>query len=125
MPSNPGNTKDSGNGKPKSTAGSSQGGFHEHKDEAPGASHGSGRVSGGASSRNLRLQLTPEQQQQIRKATGKDASSLELSVADIEDSLDMARSDKSDATGNSSSLRDSSSSSDYSENEEMGSESEF
>ena len=37
---------------------------------------------------NIRLQLTPEQQAQVRRATGRDASSLELSVHDIEDSLD-------------------------------------
>ena len=39
---------------------------------------------------NIRLQLTPEQQAQVRRATGRDASSLELSVHDIEDSLDQS-----------------------------------
>ena len=36
---------------------------------------------------NIRLTLTPEQKEQIRKATGKDAEALELSVEELEERI--------------------------------------
>lgn len=33
------------------------------------------------------IKLTPEQQEQIRKATGKDAGALEMSVEDLEERI--------------------------------------
>jgi hypothetical protein len=36
---------------------------------------------------NFRLTLTPEQKDQIRKATGKDAEALELSVEELEERI--------------------------------------
>jgi uncharacterized small protein (DUF1192 family) len=36
---------------------------------------------------NFRLTLTPEQKEQIRKATGKDAEALELSVEELEERI--------------------------------------
>jgi len=36
---------------------------------------------------NLRLTLTPEQKDQIRKATGKEAEALELSVEELEERI--------------------------------------
>jgi len=36
---------------------------------------------------NFRLTLTPEQKEQIRKATGKDAEVLELSVEELEERI--------------------------------------
>jgi uncharacterized small protein (DUF1192 family) len=36
---------------------------------------------------NFRLMLTPEQKKQIRKATGKDAEVLELSVEELEERI--------------------------------------
>ena len=33
---------------------------------------------------NFRIKLTPEQQAQVRKATGKNAEALELSVEELE-----------------------------------------
>jgi hypothetical protein len=62
---------------------------------------------------NIRLQLTPEQQAQVRRATGRDASSLELSVHEIEDSLDSSGSESETKTGTGE------------EESSMGSESEF
>ena len=38
-------------------------------------------------SANIRLTLTPEQKEQIRKATGKDAEALELSVEELEERI--------------------------------------
>jgi hypothetical protein len=37
---------------------------------------------------NFRLMLTPGQKKQIRKATGKDAEVLELSVEELEERID-------------------------------------
>jgi hypothetical protein len=36
---------------------------------------------------NIRLTLTPEQKEQIRKATGKEAEALELSVQELEERI--------------------------------------
>ena len=36
---------------------------------------------------NFRLTLTPEQREQIRKATGKDAEVIELSVEELEERI--------------------------------------
>jgi uncharacterized small protein (DUF1192 family) len=36
---------------------------------------------------NFRLTLTPEQKEQIRKATGKEAEALELSVQELEERI--------------------------------------
>jgi uncharacterized small protein (DUF1192 family) len=36
---------------------------------------------------NFRLKLTPEQQAEIRKATGKNADALELSVQELEERI--------------------------------------
>jgi uncharacterized small protein (DUF1192 family) len=38
-------------------------------------------------SSNFRLTLTPEQKEQIRKATGKEAEVLELSVEELEERI--------------------------------------
>ena len=35
----------------------------------------------------VRIALTPEQQAQVKQATGKDASALELSVQELEDRI--------------------------------------
>ena len=40
-----------------------------------------------ADSGNIRMTLTPEQKEQIRKATGKDAEVLELSVEELEERI--------------------------------------
>ena len=40
-----------------------------------------------ATTPNFRLTLTPEQKEQIRKATGKDAEALELSVEELEERI--------------------------------------
>jgi uncharacterized small protein (DUF1192 family) len=40
-----------------------------------------------AKSENFRMTLTPEQKSQIRKATGKDAEALELSVEELEERI--------------------------------------
>jgi uncharacterized small protein (DUF1192 family) len=40
-----------------------------------------------ATTPNFRLTLTPEQKEQIRKATGKDAEVLELSVEELEERI--------------------------------------
>jgi uncharacterized small protein (DUF1192 family) len=37
--------------------------------------------------KSFKLMLTPEQKEQIRKATGKDASTLELSVEELEERI--------------------------------------
>ena len=44
-----------------------------------------------ATTPNLRLTLTPEQKEQIRKATGKDAEALELSVEELEERIAPAK----------------------------------
>jgi hypothetical protein len=36
---------------------------------------------------NIRLTLTPEQKEQIRKATGKEAEALELTVEELEERI--------------------------------------
>ena len=36
---------------------------------------------------NIRLTLTPEQKQQIRKVTGKEAEALELTVEELEERI--------------------------------------
>jgi hypothetical protein len=38
-------------------------------------------------SETLRLTLTPEQKEQVRKATGKDAEAVELSVEELEERI--------------------------------------
>jgi uncharacterized small protein (DUF1192 family) len=38
-------------------------------------------------SRNIRITLTPEQKEQVRKVTGKDAEALELSVEELEERI--------------------------------------
>jgi hypothetical protein len=40
-----------------------------------------------ADSGNIRMTLTPEQKQQIQKATGKDMEVLELSVEELEERI--------------------------------------
>ena len=115
MPNNPGNSRDDssqrnqpGAGSQDNMKGKNTGAQKQSQDSSKGAQGSSRGVSGGASSQNLRLQLTPEQQAQIRKATGRDASSLELSVEDIEDSLGESGSSDQSSSGQSS--RDDSSS---------------
>ena len=36
---------------------------------------------------NLRITLTPEQKEQVRKATGKEAEAVELSVEELEERI--------------------------------------
>jgi uncharacterized small protein (DUF1192 family) len=36
---------------------------------------------------NFRMTLTPEQKEQVRKATGKDAEAIELSVEELEERI--------------------------------------
>jgi uncharacterized small protein (DUF1192 family) len=36
---------------------------------------------------NLRITLTPEQKEQVRKATGKEADAVELSVEELEERI--------------------------------------
>jgi uncharacterized small protein (DUF1192 family) len=36
---------------------------------------------------NLRITLTPEQKEQIRKATGKEAEAVELSIEELEERI--------------------------------------
>jgi hypothetical protein len=36
---------------------------------------------------NIRITLTPEQQEEVRKATGKDATAVELSVEELEERI--------------------------------------
>jgi uncharacterized small protein (DUF1192 family) len=38
-------------------------------------------------SRNIRITLTPEQKEEVRKATGKDAEAVELSVEELEERI--------------------------------------
>jgi hypothetical protein len=38
-------------------------------------------------SANFRLALTPEQKEQVRKATGKEAEAIELSVEELEERI--------------------------------------
>jgi uncharacterized small protein (DUF1192 family) len=40
-----------------------------------------------ANTENFRLTLTPEQKEQIRKATGKEAEAIELSVQELEERI--------------------------------------
>jgi hypothetical protein len=40
-----------------------------------------------AASSNFRMTLTPEQKDQVRKATGKDAEAIELSVEELEERI--------------------------------------
>jgi uncharacterized small protein (DUF1192 family) len=40
-----------------------------------------------AASTNFRMTLTPEQKDQIRKVTGKDAEAIELSVEELEERI--------------------------------------
>ena len=44
-----------------------------------------------AGSTNFRMTLTPEQKDQVRKATGKDAEALELSVEELEERIAPAK----------------------------------
>jgi hypothetical protein len=39
------------------------------------------------SSGNFRITLTPEQKEQVRRATGKDAEAVELSVEELEERI--------------------------------------
>jgi uncharacterized small protein (DUF1192 family) len=36
---------------------------------------------------NIRITLTPEQKEEVRKATGKDAEAVELSVEELEERI--------------------------------------
>jgi hypothetical protein len=45
------------------------------------------RSSTMANSENIRMTLTAEQKEQIRKATGKDAETLEFSVEELEERI--------------------------------------
>jgi hypothetical protein len=36
---------------------------------------------------NLRITLTPEQKEQVRKATGKEAEAVELSIEELEERI--------------------------------------
>jgi hypothetical protein len=36
---------------------------------------------------NIRITLTPEQKEEVRKATGKDANAVELSVEELEERI--------------------------------------
>jgi uncharacterized small protein (DUF1192 family) len=38
-------------------------------------------------SRNIRITLTPEQKEEVRRATGKDAEAVELSVEELEERI--------------------------------------
>ena len=40
-----------------------------------------------ATTANFRMTLTPEQKEQVRKATGKDAEAIELSVEELEERI--------------------------------------
>jgi len=40
-----------------------------------------------ATSGSFRMTLTPEQKEQVRKATGKDAEAIELSVEELEERI--------------------------------------
>jgi hypothetical protein len=40
---------------------------------------------------NFRMTLTPEQKEQIRKATGKEAEAIELTVEELEERIAPAR----------------------------------
>lgn len=50
-----------------------------------------------ATNPNFRLKLTPEQQAEIRKATGKNAAALELSVEELEERIAPIALDAGDA----------------------------
>lgn len=118
MANNPGNSnRDSG--RREENAGSRSNMGQQKNQSSPQQNQSSqkqpAKSSGGASAHNLRLQLTPEQSQQIRKATGRDASSLELSVEDIEDSLGESTGsmDESSSSSSSSSRAETSVDDDY------------
>ncbi len=40
-----------------------------------------------ATSETFKMTLTPEQKEQVRKATGKDAEALELSIEELEERI--------------------------------------
>lgn len=40
---------------------------------------------------NIRITLTPEQKEEVRKATGKDADAVELSVEELEERIAPAK----------------------------------
>ena len=42
-------------------------------------------------SKNFRITLTPEQKDQVRQATGKDADAVELSVEELEERIAPAK----------------------------------
>jgi hypothetical protein len=42
-------------------------------------------------SEKLRMTLTPEQKEQVRKATGKDAEVIELSIEELEERIAPAK----------------------------------
>ena len=42
-------------------------------------------------SKNIRLTLTPEQKEQVRQATGKEAETVELSVEELEERIAPVR----------------------------------
>ncbi|MGH7510144.1 MAG: hypothetical protein ACREMZ_11845 [Gemmatimonadales bacterium] len=44
-----------------------------------------------AASSNFRMTLTPEQKDQIRKVTGRDADAIELSVEELEERIAPAK----------------------------------
>ena len=44
-----------------------------------------------ASSETFRMTLTPEQKEQVRKSTGKEAEAIELSVEELEERIAPAR----------------------------------
>ena len=44
-----------------------------------------------ASSETFRMTLTPEQKEQVRKTTGKDAEAIELSVEELEERIAPAK----------------------------------
>jgi len=47
-----------------------------------------------ASSEKFRMTLTPEQKDQVRKTTGKDAEAIELSVEELEERIAPAMATK-------------------------------
>jgi hypothetical protein len=44
-----------------------------------------------STSKTFRLTLSPEQQEQVRKATGKDAEVVELSIEELEERIAPSR----------------------------------
>jgi uncharacterized small protein (DUF1192 family) len=43
------------------------------------------------SSKNIRIELTPEQKAEVRNATGKEAEAVELSVEELEERIAPAK----------------------------------